>query len=57
MFPVLVYVYYRLSIREESEVLKIFGDEYRKYMKRMPMFIPWMSEKTAVKEKFYEYHH
>lgn len=40
MFPVLVYVYYRLSQREEKEVLKIFGDEYRRYMKKTPMFIP-----------------
>lgn len=40
MFPVLVYVYFRLSKREEWEVLKIFGDEYRSYMKKTPMFIP-----------------
>jgi protein-S-isoprenylcysteine O-methyltransferase Ste14 len=40
MFPVLVYVYFRLSKREEREVLKIFGDEYRSYMKKTPMFIP-----------------
>jgi protein-S-isoprenylcysteine O-methyltransferase Ste14 len=40
MFPVLVYVYYRLSKREENEVLKIFDYEYRKYMEWTPMFIP-----------------
>lgn len=40
MFPVLVYVYYRLSKREEREVWKIFGDEYRDYAKKTPMFIP-----------------
>jgi protein-S-isoprenylcysteine O-methyltransferase Ste14 len=40
MFPVLVYVYYHLSRREEKEVLNIFGDEYRKYMEKTPMFIP-----------------
>jgi len=26
MFPVLIYVYYRLSKREESEMIKLFGD-------------------------------
>ena len=40
MFPVLVFVYYRLSKREEAEMSKAFGDEYKKYMKRVPMFIP-----------------
>lgn len=40
MFPVLLYVYYRLSKKEESEMLVQFGDEYMRYMKRTPMFIP-----------------
>jgi protein-S-isoprenylcysteine O-methyltransferase Ste14 len=40
MFPVLFYVYYRLAKREESEMLIQFGDEYRRYMGKMPMFIP-----------------
>ncbi len=44
MFPVLVYVYYRLSKREENEVLKVFGDEYRRYVKMTPMFIPGRKE-------------
>lgn len=40
MFPVLVFVYYRLSKREEGEMLKQFGDEYKQYMEIVPMFIP-----------------
>jgi protein-S-isoprenylcysteine O-methyltransferase Ste14 len=40
MFPVLLYVYYRLSKREEGEMIKLFGDEYRRYMGKTPMFIP-----------------
>ncbi|MEW6569763.1 MAG: isoprenylcysteine carboxylmethyltransferase family protein [Nitrospirota bacterium] len=40
MFPVLVFAYYRLSKREESDMIKMFGDEYRKYMEKTPMFIP-----------------
>jgi protein-S-isoprenylcysteine O-methyltransferase Ste14 len=40
MFPVLLFVYYRLSRREEKEALKIFGYEYRRYMDSTPMFIP-----------------
>lgn len=40
MFPVLIYVYYRLSKREEGEMIKAFGDEYKQYMKKVPMFIP-----------------
>jgi protein-S-isoprenylcysteine O-methyltransferase Ste14 len=40
MFPVLLFVYYRLSKREEGEMIELFGEEYRKYMDRAPMFIP-----------------
>lgn len=40
MFPVLIFVYYRLSKREEGEMLLLFGDAYRRYMGKTPMFIP-----------------
>ena len=40
MFPVLVFIYYRLSKREEEEMIRTFGDEYQKYRVRVPMFIP-----------------
>ncbi len=45
MFPVLIYVYYRLSKREEGEMSQLLGDEYRTYMKKTPMFIPRLGEK------------
>lgn len=40
MFPVLVFVYYHLSKREEGKMIKIFGEEYKRYMESIPMFIP-----------------
>lgn len=40
MAPVLVTVYYRLSRREEKEMIEYFGDKYREYMSRTPMFLP-----------------
>lgn len=40
MFPLLIYVYYRLSKREEEEMVKTFGDEYRRYQEKTPMFLP-----------------
>jgi len=40
MFPVLLYVYYRLSKKEESDMLTMFGDDYRRYLEKTPMFIP-----------------
>ncbi len=40
MFPVLVFIYYRLSKREEEEMIRTFGDEYKQYRVRVPMFIP-----------------
>ena len=40
MFPVLVFIYYRLAKREEVEMIKTFGDEYQQYRGKVPMFIP-----------------
>jgi len=40
LFPVIVFAYVMLARREEQHVLEEFGDEYRAYQKRVPMFIP-----------------
>ncbi len=40
LFPVIVLAYYLLARSEERKVEKEFGDEYREYLKRVPMFIP-----------------
>lgn len=40
LFPVIVLVYWRLARSEEERVLEEFGDEYRAYRRRVPMFIP-----------------
>ncbi|HBC94150.1 MAG TPA: isoprenylcysteine carboxyl methyltransferase [Pelotomaculum sp.] len=40
MFPVLVWVYTRLALREERQVIQEFGEEYTNYAKVTPAFIP-----------------
>ena len=40
MFPVLVYVYWRLAIREEREVAAEFASVYSDYARRTPRFMP-----------------
>jgi protein-S-isoprenylcysteine O-methyltransferase Ste14 len=40
LFPVIVLVYYLLARSEERKVEAEFGDEYRAYRDRVPMFIP-----------------
>jgi protein-S-isoprenylcysteine O-methyltransferase Ste14 len=40
MFPILVYMYVRLARREEQEVLREFGDAYRRYIDSTAAFFP-----------------
>ena len=40
MFPVLVFMYWRLARHEERESIAAFGDAYRDYMRRVPAFFP-----------------
>ena len=44
MFPVLVYMYVRLARTEEREALTEFGDEYARYMREVPGFIPRIAD-------------
>lgn len=44
MAPVLIYAYRHLARVEEQRALSDFGDAYRKYMKRTPMFFPALRE-------------
>lgn len=46
MFPMLVFVYYRLSKREEGDMIKTFGDEYKKYIERTTMFMPKLGRES-----------
>ena len=40
MFPILLLMYWRLSLREEREALAEFGERYRQYAARVPRFFP-----------------
>lgn len=44
IFPVIVLAYYPLARSEEKKVLAQFGDEYRAYQRRVPMFIPRLNQ-------------
>jgi len=40
MYPILLFLYYRLARKEEKQVLKEYGDAYLKYKESTPMFFP-----------------
>ena len=50
MFPILLYMYYRLAIREEQDMISQFGDDYRRYKGRTPAFFPRLGQ-SGVPEK------
>lgn len=47
MLPVLLVMYWRLSLAEERAAEAEFGDEYRRYAARTPRFIPTLSATSA----------
>ena len=40
LWPLLTFLYYRLAKEEDEEMEERFGEDYRKYKRRVPMFIP-----------------
>ena len=51
LFPIIVFIYYRLSLREEKQVSAEIGHEYSAYKQRVPMFIPRREQwKSFVKQ-------
>jgi protein-S-isoprenylcysteine O-methyltransferase Ste14 len=51
MFPVLLLMYARLSIVEEREMARQFGDEYTRYAANTPRFIPRLASAPAASKK------
>ena len=48
MFPVLAVMYVKLAKREEQDALTEFGDEYARYLRRTPGFLPRMGAASSV---------
>ncbi len=44
LFPVIVWAYYRLSLREEHKMIQEFGSPYETYRQNVPMFFPKRGE-------------
>lgn len=47
-FPIIVIAYTVLARKEERQMLEEFGDEYREYQRRVPMFWPRTGKDTAL---------
>ncbi len=48
MGPVLVLIYYRLSLREEKDMENHFGDTYTSYRQQVPMFFPSLGNSRQI---------
>ena len=48
--PIVVFLNYLVSWKEEKELIKEFGKEYEDYKKKVPMFIPKLRRKTKEKK-------
>jgi protein-S-isoprenylcysteine O-methyltransferase Ste14 len=46
LWPILAFLYYRLAKREEKDEEEQFGEEYRKYKRTVPMFLPRIRRKN-----------
>ncbi len=44
MFPILVFMYWRLAKKEEADTRETFGEEYDRYAASVPAFIPKFGE-------------
>jgi protein-S-isoprenylcysteine O-methyltransferase Ste14 len=49
--PIIVVAYTLLARREEKQMVQEFGEEYREYMRHVPMFIPRFSSVTREETK------
>ncbi len=48
MWPVLMFMYYRLTRREEKEMESRFGEKYAAYKRRVPMFLPRLAKASPL---------
>ncbi len=52
MWPLLIFTYYRLALREEREVGERFGAAYDTYRQRVPAFVPRMRGRPLAEPAF-----
>ena len=48
MFPILLVMYWRLAVKEETEMQAQFGEAFDRYARRTPRFIPSLKQHPAV---------
>ena len=50
MWPILMFMYYRLAKREEKDMEKEFGNQYLEYKKKTSMFFPLHWQRSTINE-------
>jgi len=54
MFPALVYMYYRLALREERDSREAFGEAWDEYAARTPRFFPRFGSRPAMEAEVHK---
>jgi len=52
LWPVMSIVYYRLAMREEWNMIKLFGERYLRYRESVPAFFPRLLAERKIREMY-----
>ena len=50
----IIYIVVAVITWEEPDLIEVFGDDYRKYMQRVPRFLPRLADLPQMLQEFFK---